>query len=502
MLRYLIFVVTFSLIFNHSKARAANDAVITATKEILPAYLQFLTLPNVASESAENMRKNADWLVDTLQQHGFTASLLPEQDGMPMVYGHLDTLDPSLPTVLFYAHFDGQPVSPERWNQPSPWEPVLRVHEDNNWQDLTIETLTNSAKLNSEWRVFARSAADDKAPIMMLLAAVDALKNEGIKPLINVKVLLDSREENGSPSLKSTINSNQSLLGADAAIIMDGPMHINNQPTIVYGHRGISLVKLTTFGPESDIHSGHFGNIIYNPAELLANLIGSFKNEENKAIIPGYYDGIVIDETTRAAIDAIPIDHEFLASVLSVSDLKMVATDYYTSLLYPSLNVNWMRAAEKPKTIIPATASARIDIRTVVASPGERQIELLKTFIRSQGFHIVDGQPTAAERAAHTKLVSVDYLGGTPALQTSLDSPVGKWMRQSIQRHLNQKPIEIPIMGGTVPTIGLVEGLKIPVLLLPLVNRDNNQHAPNENLRLGNFIQGVDTLQALIRSEF
>ncbi|MFS1705013.1 peptidase dimerization protein, partial [Alteromonas sp. AMM-1] len=224
------------------------------------------------------------------------------------------------------------------------------------------------------------------------------------------------------------------------------------------------------------------------------------KSSNGRVVIPRYYDGIVINEAEKSAIAAIPVDHKQIATNVGVSSVKLVDSDYYTSLLYPSLNINSMVAADpnKPRTVIPANATARIDIRTVTATPGLRQVELIKTFMKSQGFHLTEGEPTELERSQYQKLASVTYLGGAAALQTPLTSPVGAWVKAS----MNTPPIEIPIMGGTVPTEGIAEGLGIPVVLLPLVNRDNNQHAPNENLRIGNYFTGSAIIESLLLTEF
>lgn len=505
MKRYpLILSALCALVSSPSFAAKSETPSYHSIRSTLDDYLSFLTLPNVASESAEDMVVNAKWLQKTYSAYGFNTRLLAEPDGMPMVFAEYEGNVPGRPTVLFYAHFDGQAVSPAQWDQPNPWQPVLKIKDGDSWKTLPMTSLLESTQPNPEWRVFARSASDDKAPIMMLLAAIKSLRDAGKVPAINIKVLLDSREENGSPTLKKVIQANRDALQADAAIFMDGPMHDSNKPTIVYGHRGISLIKLTVYGPSGNIHSGHFGNVVMNPAETLASLLASFKDADGRVVIPGYYDGIQITQAEKQAIESIPIDHKQLAASVGVSDFKLLDSNYYTSLLYPSLNINSFVAADpdKPRTVIPAKATARIDIRTVTATPGKRQVELIKSFMTAQGFHLTDSEPDEQARSKHQKLASVTYLGGAAALQTPLTSPVGAWVKSSMEHRGNKSSIEIPIMGGTVPTEGIAEGLGIPVVLLPLVNRDNNQHAPNENLRIGNYFEGSAILESLLLTEF
>ncbi|MFS1704980.1 M20/M25/M40 family metallo-hydrolase, partial [Alteromonas sp. AMM-1] len=279
-----IFALVTTLAYSHVSAQTNETSSFNAAKSTLPEYLTFLSLPNVASESAENMQKNAQWLANTYRKYGFKTQLLAEPDNMPMVYAEYEDTSPNRPTILFYAHFDGQPVSPEQWAQPDPWQPVLKEKRGNYWEVLPLSSLLDTASPNPEWRVFARSASDDKAPIMMLLAAIKALRDSGKSPAVNIKVLLDSREENGSPTLKKVILDNREKLNADAAIFMDGPLHDSNAPTVVYGHRGISLINITVYGPSGNIHSGHFGNVVMNPAETLATLLASFKSSNGRVV--------------------------------------------------------------------------------------------------------------------------------------------------------------------------------------------------------------------------
>ena len=470
-----------------------TDAVAAA---VFNDYLEYLTLPNVATQSATDIQKVAEWTAQKYSEYGIKTQLL-DNDGMPMMYAEYHLADKDAPTILFYAHMDGQPVNAELWDQKSPWQPVLKVEEDGAWVEKPLSLLKNDP--NPNWRIFARSASDDKAPIMMLLAAMHALSVNQASPSINVKVLLDSNEEGGSPTLAEVIEKHKGLLSADAVIMLDGPMHPSNAPTVVFGHRGATLVKLTVYGPISDSHSGHFGNYIQNPAFMLSSLLASMKNDEGQVVIPGYYGDAPRSEAEMQALHNIPIDEDAILARLGVAKAESVGSSYYESISLPSLNINGLSAASTKavRTIIPAEASASIDIRTTKRGHSSRQVGLLRSFIESKGYVVVDEPPSMALRLKHEKLVRIEQTQGTAALQTPLDAPVGQWAKQALESAMNDKAILIPLMGGTVPTAPLVTSLKKPVILIPLVNADNNQHAPNENLRIGNFYSGTQILYQL-----
>ncbi len=485
----------------YSPVYASVQNTEKAAKQIFNEYLEYLTLPNVATQSSPDIQKVAEWTAKKYNQYGLKTQLL-ENNGQPMLYADYMQAGEDAPTLLFYAHMDGQPVNPELWDQESPWKPVLKVKENEGWTTKPLSMLTGD--IDPDWRIFARSASDDKAPIMMLLAAIHALASNGTTPSINIKVILDSNEEGGSPTLAKVIDSNKSLLSADAVVILDGPMHPSNAPTVVFGHRGATLVKLTVYGPVSDSHSGHFGNYIQNPAFMLSTLLAGMKNENGQVTIPRYYGDTPLSESEKQVLSAIPIDEKALLNRLGVAKTESVGSNYYEAISLPSLNVNGLSAASTTavRTIVPAEATASIDIRTTKAAYSARQVALLKDYIESKGYSIIDKAPTLAQRQQHEKLVRFEVREGTDALQTPLDTPVGLWAKEALQPVSDEQVILIPLMGGTVPTAPLVKSLNKPAILIPLVNADNNQHAPNENLRIGNFYSGTASLYHLFTTPY
>ena len=480
-------------------ASKQDKALAAATTASLPEFIDFLKRPNVAHKPGPDMRHNADWVEAAFKRRGFATRQL-EDGETPMVFAEWPGNSKARKTVLFYAHMDGQAVFPKEWDQPDPFQPVLkRKLADGRWETLPIEALTGGP-VDPEWRLFARSAADDKAPIVMLLAAMDAMKAQGKSPSINVKIILDSQEESGSPTLKDVIDRNRSLLTADAVVMLDGPMHASNRPTLVFGHRGIGVFTLTLFGPRGDLHSGHYGNYAPNPAQALATLLAGMKDADGRVLIPGFYDGVDRSDATRHVLASVPDDEAAMRARIGIAAAERLGANYQEAINYPSLNITAMKSGEiaSQRSILPAQAAASFDIRTLPTTPFDRQVDLVRQWVAAQGYHLVDDVPTEEDRRRYPKLASLKAGVSTAALMTPLDASIGVWAAKAFRRQFKQEPVRIPVMGGTVPTAPLVEALKVPVLLVPLVNNDNNQHAANENLRLGNYVEGVKAIYSLL----
>ncbi len=254
---------------------------------------------------------------------------------------------PQARTVLLYAHFDGQPVIPENWSQPDPFRPVVKRRDaQGKWQEVGRQQL-QASPLDPELRVFARSASDDKAPIMMLLTAVDLLRAQQKSPAINIKVLLDPEEEMGSPSLAGMIERDRAAFAADAMVILDGPQHDSGRSTLVFGNRGITQATLTVFGPRAPLHSGHFGNYAPNPAMRLARLLASMKDDNGRVLVKGYYDGVALSSAERASLTAVGDDEAALRKRIGIARAEKVGENYQEALQYPSLNVRGMGCSRR-----------------------------------------------------------------------------------------------------------------------------------------------------------
>lgn len=469
-------------------------------------YFELISLPNDAI-APEDVRKNADWLEQAFRKRGFTTKQLAN-NGKPMLYAELPSSntapDATRKTVLFYMHLDGQPVIPAQWAQKSPWTPVLKHKTaQGNWEEIDSAQLF-SGPLDPEWRVFGRSSADDKGPIMMMLAAIDALKAGGTQPAVNVKIILDSEEEKGSPSISKVMQANRELLRCDAIVIHDGPMHASNLPTLIFGNRGAAEARLTVYGGKVPLHSGHYGNYARNPAQQLANLLASMKNDQGRVTVPGYYDRVKISAADRKIMAAVPDDQAALNKRLGIAHADKVGANYQEAMQYPSLNVRGMASAavgDKVANIVPDKAVAELDLRTTPDSSAAYLGKLIEQHIEHQGYHLVKNAPTEEERSRYDKLATFTYQSeGADAAGSPIDSAVGTWAYKSLTDSFgaNPAPIRIRMMGGTVPTAEIVGVLQVPFAIIPLVNADNNQHAANENLRMGNYVSGVRTIHSLL----
>jgi acetylornithine deacetylase/succinyl-diaminopimelate desuccinylase-like protein len=480
--------------------RAAVDGwVQTHQKALVSSLVELLAIPNVAADR-ENIRRNATWLRDRLAKSGFSAEIL-ETSGNPLVFGDLRVAGATR-TLLFYIHYDGQPVNPRDWKQSSPFVPILRDGRMEEGAKEIPNGLSNLSTFTPDMRIYARSASDDKSPILALCAALDAIKANGIAPTSNIKVILDGEEEAGSPSLVLAIAKHLEKLSADVMYILDGPVHPSERPTVVYGARGNVGIELTAYGPKFALHSGHYGNWVPNPAMRLAQLLASMKGEDGRVTIAGFYDGITpVMPEEKAMLDAVPDDPAALKALFGIASPERAGMSLQEALQLPTLNVRGLSSAyvgAEARTIIPDKAVAAIDVRLVKETPADRMIKLVRDHIARQGWHIVEAPPDDATRAKYSKIVQVRARDGTDAFRTSPLLPVARQTVDALSTVFGEPPVQIRTMGGTVPITQFIEALGFPAISIPIVNFDNNQHGENENLRLGHFFRGVTIIAAVL----
>lgn len=467
--------------------------------EIVRELVDFLRIPNVSADTA-NMRLNARALTQMMERRGIRTRTL-ETGGPPMVFGELPAPGAKT-TLLFYAHYDGQPVDPSKWVGHQPFQPVLR--DGRLDRGAKIIPFPARGPYNPEWRIYARSASDDKSPIVALLAALDALRAAGQQPSVNLKFLFEGDEEVGSPSLEAVARRHGDLLQSDLVIMTDGPQHPSNRPTLVFGARGITTAQITVYGPDRPLHSGHYGNWAPNPAMELARLLASMKDTQGRVTIAGWYDDLVpLSAEERAAIAAVPDEQpgDFgFAEPEGGRDSRRLER-----IALPSLNIRGMQSAyvgAEARTLVPSEAVAELDLRLVPAVQPDAQVARLVTHIRSQGFEVVETDPDSATRARYPRIAKVTAReGGYAGVRTPFNHPVARRVTEVIRQSSPAPPVLLPTMGGSIPAAWFPQVLGISVILLPLVNADNNQHAENENLRLGNFFAGIRTLAAVMRME-
>ena len=493
------------LLFLAATLGAQDTTLYTRTLASLPAYRELLSLPNDARIDGQ-LEPNLQWLEREFGRRGFRTQRLPNA-GIDLFLATYPAEDVGAQTVLFYGHVDGQPVDPSKWVLAPPFEPVYgTMMVDSSGAVRYAEAELPGRPDSSEVRLFARSSSDAKAPIMMFLVAWDQLVAEGKRPDYHLKFVIDPMEEASSPDLPGAVEMHREALAADHLIILDGPVHATNQPTLMGGARGIATARLTVYGPRLPQHSGHYGNYAPNPALLLAQLLGSMKTQEGVVTIPGYYEGIELDAATREMLAGVPDDPAAIRSAIGFSEPDGVGANLQEALQYPSLNIRglssgWVGSAAR--TIIPANAVANLDLRLVKESDGDRLLGLVEDYIEDQGFHLIpDGrEPTDAERASYPRLASFSGSTSYGAFRTDLNGPTGSWLQRALTHTFGAPPVLVRTMGGSVPIAPFVNTLDVPAIVLPLVNPDNNQHSPNENILLKNYFRGVESLYGVLVEE-
>lgn len=479
-------------------AQNQNDAEL---KALILEHREFVSIPNLPTDQ-ELMLKNMAWVEERYSKLGFETSILPSDYNALLFVERV--YNPQKPTVLFYFHIDGQPVNPAAWEQVDPFIPVLKeMGSDGKWNRISWDRL--NGQIDEEWRIFARAAADDKAPILMFIEALRDMETKGLEPEFNIKVIFDPEEEYSSKALLSTLDQYKERYKSDYFIVMDGPIHTSNKPTLTFGCRGITTCSITTYGGKLPQHSGHYGNYVPNPVFELSNILSSMKDENGRVLVQGYYDGIHIDKQTAKLLEAVPFDSKTLNKKLGIYQAEQVGQSYQESIQYPSLNVRQIGTSWKGeglKTVIPSYARADIDVRLVPEIDGQKQVAKIKAHLESLNYYVIDRDPTDQERLQFDKIVKFETSSRViNAFRTDPYSYFGKKMRQSLNKKFGEEPISIRTMGGTVPIVPMINALNVPTLIVPMVNMDNNQHSPNENIRIANLTQGVEICKAVLQTE-
>lgn len=472
-----------------------NEIYAQYGKESIPQLREFLSIPNDA-HMHDDIELNVQWCESAFADHDFKTQRLSTAT-VPLLLAERKCGIPNAKTVLVYLQIDGQPVDPAFWFQDDPYQATLKQKApDGGWEAIAWSQL-DQEHLDPEWRIFARSTSDSKGAVIMFLTALKKMSKDGKRPNFDIKVIMDFEEELGSPNLPQAVKAYKDELAADMLVIFDGPRHLTNQPTLTFGARGISTITLKVFGPYFPQHSGHYGNYVPNPALRLSQLISSMKDKEGRVVIPGFYDGIVISDDVKKILRSVPDDERMINLKMGIAAGDSVANTYQESLQYPSLNVRGLLSGwvgSESRTIVPAHATAEIDIRLVLESDPGRLIGLVRKHIEHQGYFITSTKPTKVERATKKRICQFSSETSYLAYRTAFDSGVGVWLDSALQKAFGQAPIKQRTSGGSIPISPFVNELGIPAVTVPTVNRDNNQHSPNENIRLGNYIDGIKTI--------
>ena len=470
--------------------------------QILREYLDFLSLPNVASDT-KNINRNAARIMEMMQQRGLNPRLLegPTGDTPPAVYSEWKTPGAQR-TLLFYAHYDGQPTDPKQWTNTLPWQPAFRTAALEAGGNI-VPIPNPGTPINPQWRIYARSASDDKAGVMAILNAFSALRAKGVALNANIKFFFEGEEEAGSPHLSDIIKRYKDLLEADVWIICDGPVHQSGRKQVVFGARGDTNVDVTVYAAKRPLHSGHYGNWSPNPAMMLARLLASMKDEQGRVTIDGWYSDVEpLGEAERRAIAEAPQYDEELMKQLGLKRVEGGGRTLMELINVPSLNVNGVGSGDigaLARNVIPTTATAVLDLRLVKGNDHHRQTQRLIDHIKKQGYHVVDREPTDAERLQYPMIARVAArAGGYNAERTRMDLPISVAVIEAVQSTTTDKIVLLPTSGGSLPLSIITENLRTVTISVPIANYDNNQHAENENVRLQNLWDGIETFAALM----
>jgi acetylornithine deacetylase/succinyl-diaminopimelate desuccinylase-like protein len=471
-------------------------------RQILDEFTRLLAIPNVASDR-QNIRRNADFILEMMQRRGLNPRLLETatKESPPAVYGEW-RIPGATHSIVLYAHYDGQPTDPKQWSGTLPWQPT--------WRSAALESggrivplAADGQPINPEWRLYARSSSDDKAGVLAILTAFDALKASAVTPAMNIKFIFEGEEEAGSPHLGEIIDLNKGLLDADAWIICDGPVHQSGRKQVVFGVRGDTNVDLTVYGAKRPLHSGHYGNWAPNPAMLLARLLASMKDDSGRVTISGWYEGVEpLGEAEQKAIAEAPAYDDELRSQLGFARPEGAGKSLLELINQPSLNINGMSSGDVgslARNVIPTTATAVLDLRLVKGNDYRRQAQRLLDHIRKQGFYVIDHDPTDDERKQHALIAKVTVRsGGYNAERTRMDLPISVAAVIAVQGTSTQSIVRLPTAGGSLPLSIITDHLRTVTMTVPIANYDNNQHAENENVRLQNLWDGIETLAAIM----
>ncbi len=505
----ILLVIALSTLFA-SHMIAQTDAVSAARSfrqkneaKLLREFSELLSMPNVAT-NVTDIRKNAEYIRQLLENKGMKARLLTIDDpeAPPAVFGEY-LVPGATKTVVFYAHYDGQPTDPADWTVTEPWKPVLLTNAAEQG-GKKIEFPMAGGSIEPNWRIYGRSASDDKAGVFTILTAFASLKAAGIEPSINLKFYFEGEEEAGSANLKAFLIKYKDLLKADAWIICDGPVHQSGRKLVSFGVRGVTSAELTVYGANRELHSGHYGNWSPNPGERLVKLLSSMKDANGRVLIGDWYKDVepLGDLELKAIADAPKYDDELKAQ-LGLAKTENGGRQLLDVLNEPSLNINGMKTGNVgslARNVIPSRAEVVLGLRLVKGNDVRRQLEKLRRHIEAQGFYVINREPTTDERLKHpliAKFIPED--AGYNAQRTAMDLPISLAVIGAVSTARTQMPVTLPTMGGSLPLSIITETLGDPALItVPIANYDNNQHAADENIRIGNLWDGIEIYASLM----
>lgn len=485
-----------------SAIRAVREWRQTQEHNLLQQYISFVSIPNLAADK-QSLGKTASFILDMMREIGISnvQLLYPQTAGAPpAVFGEVQTPG-AKETIVFYAHYDGQPVNAANWYKGlDPFRPVLA--SGSLGKDLQILHFPAASEpIDPEWRIYGRSSSDDKAGVMSILTAYKALKATQQLPGVNIKFFFEGEEEAGSDHLHEIFTQHASLLRSDFWVICDGPVHQSGRKSVVFGVRGDTHLELVLYGPKKPLHSGHYGNWVSNPAWELVQLLSTMKNSKGEVTISGFYDDVLPPSAEeKKALAAIPLVEEEMKKQLGIQHTERNVRINEAYLL-PTLNINGIRSAdvgELSANVIPVKAAVSLDLRLVAGNDWKRQQDKVIEHIRKQGYHVQETVPTDEDRQQFGKIVQVIRSGGYNAQKTDLNLPQAQQVLKAIQSTTDLPVVVQPTSGGSLPLFVFEQYLHAKTITVPIANHDNNQHAENENIRIRNLWDGIETMAAIM----
>jgi len=429
----------------------------------------FLRMPSISADPAHkaDVQKTAEWVAEAFRSAGVYTAEVVATAGHPIVYAE-KIVDPELPTVLVYGHYDVQPPDPLDLWESGPFDPVVKKTD-----------------LHPDGALFARGACDDKGQVYMHLKALEVMQAEGNLPC-NAKFMIEGEEEVGSEHLEQFIQENRHRLFCDVVLVSDTAILSNQDPSITVGLRGLSYVEVKVVGPNRDLHSGVYGGAVANPVNILCKMIASLQDENNHITIPGFYDEVEeVSEQERAAMNQAPFDEEAYKKDLDIDAVHGEAgfTTLERSSIRPTLDVNGIwggYTGEGAKTVLPAEAHAKISMRLV---PNQDPHNITKLF--DEHFQAI---------APPSVKVQVTYHHGGQPVVTPTDTPEYQAAHEAMEQTFNKEPIPVR-GGGSIPIVALFEeNLGVKTVLMGFGLDSDAIHSPNEHFGLFNFYKGIETI--------
>ena len=472
--------------------------------EILKDFVELLSYPNSARD-LDDITRAAEYIRDELLEVGVDSELLQLEGVPPIVYGELN-VPGATRTLGIYVHYDGQPVDPSNWTHP-PFEPTLYTAPiPQGGRELPMPDPGDP--IDPAWRLYARSAGDDKAPIAALLPVLRAFRESGTQSTSNLILFFDGEEEAGSRNLPRYMETFKERLDPiDIWLFFDGPAHPSGRPQITFGVRGSMGMEVTVYGATRNLHSGHYGNWAPDTGVILSRLLVSMKDETGRVLVDGWYDTAdLIGDEERAALAAMPAWDNQLKRELGIVRSEGEPESLPQRLMVPALNIRGITSGNTgalARNVIPNTAVAALGIRLVKGNEPEHLRQLIIDHIQREGFHVISEDPDMETRLRYPLIAKVTGGGGSRAARTSMSNPFAQSVMAAASvaadRAFGQGSLVVaPGMGGTLPITPFTEILQKPAIIVPVANHDNNQHAPDENLRIANLWYAIDLYAQLL----